>query len=217
MGANAPHPAIRKFTYLLDATASAKQPDSGTSAECFIERRFPVQEPAIEILDSYRTMAISTLRPDGWPQTTIVGYANQGLTLYFLIFRSSQKLANIRRDKRISIAVGGEPKDLGQLRAVYAAAHATEITDERERTFAWALLQSRHPTLTDFDLPERTEAAMIKATCQFVSILDFRKGPGHIEELSIADEGTPRQETRTEPWGLAAVRPGLMRPKHVSS
>jgi nitroimidazol reductase NimA-like FMN-containing flavoprotein (pyridoxamine 5'-phosphate oxidase superfamily) len=181
------------------------------------EVELPVQEPAIEILNSYRTMAISTLRPDGWPQTTIVGYVNEGLTLYFLIFRSSQKLANIRRDKRISIAVGGEPKELDQLTAVYAAAHATELTDDRERAQAWSLLQSRHPNLANFDLPERTDAAMIKATCQFVSVLDFRKGPGHIDEMSIADKGTPRHETRTEQWGVTAVRPGLIRPRRISS
>lgn len=172
-----------------------------------------MQVNAIEILDSHRTMAISTLRPDGWPQTTIVGYANGGLTLYFLIFRSSQKLANIRRDKRISIAVGGEPKDLNELTAVYAAAHASEVTDPRERAFAWALLQSRHPNLAGFKLPERTEAAMIKATLQFVSVLDYRRGPGHIEDLSVGDEGAARHGTRTEQWGSATVTPGLRRSK----
>src|SRR5689334_16606439 len=103
-----------------------------------------MQDNAIEILDSHRTMAISTLRPDGWPQTTIVGYANEGLTLYFLIFRSSQKLGNIRRDNRISIAVGGEPRNLDQLTAVYAAAHAIEMKDPDQRERAWNLLQARH-------------------------------------------------------------------------
>ena len=53
------------------------------------------QDDAIRILDTHRSMAFSTVRPDGWPQTTIVGYANVGLPIYFLIFRSSQKFANI--------------------------------------------------------------------------------------------------------------------------
>jgi nitroimidazol reductase NimA-like FMN-containing flavoprotein (pyridoxamine 5'-phosphate oxidase superfamily) len=172
-----------------------------------------MQESAIEILDSYRVMAISTLRADGWPQTTIVGYANEGLTLYFLIFRTSQKLANIRRDRRISIAVGGEPKELDQLTAVYAAAHALEVKDSSERGRAWDLLQSRHPNLIDFDLPEPTEAAMIRVTCQFLSVLDYRKGRGHVEEISMSDKDVTRQPARTEPWGSAAVRPGLLRPK----
>ena len=170
-------------------------------------------EPAIEILDSHQTMAVSTLRPDGWPQTTIVGYANEGLTLYFLVFRTSQKLANIRRDKRISIAVGGEPKELDQLTAVYAAAHASEITDPKERAHAWAVLESRHSNLAALELPERTEAAMIKAKCQFVSVLDYRKGAGHIDELSIEQGGTARRDVRTDKWGSAAVKPGLARPR----
>lgn len=34
-------------------------------------------QPAIEILDSQGIMSISTLRPDGWPPTTVVGYANE--------------------------------------------------------------------------------------------------------------------------------------------
>jgi nitroimidazol reductase NimA-like FMN-containing flavoprotein (pyridoxamine 5'-phosphate oxidase superfamily) len=172
-----------------------------------------MQHPAVEILDSYRTMAISTLRPDGWPQTTIVGYANEGLTLYFLIFRTSQKLANIRRDKRISIAVGGESQELSELTAVYAAAHASEITDPAERARAWALLESRHPNLAAFELPDRTDAAMMKGACQFVSVLDYRKGAGHIDELSMAGGGPATRDVRTEDWGSAAVKPGLARPK----
>lgn len=172
-----------------------------------------MEESAIGILNSHRTMAISTLRADGWPQTTIVGYANEDLTLYFLIFRSSQKLANIRRDRRISIAVGGEPEEVDQLTAVYAAAHASEVTDPEMRAHAWSLLQARHPNLVDFELPERTEAAMMKATLRFVSVLDYRKGLGHIEEMSIGDDGAPRSGARTEKWGSTAVKPGLMRPK----
>lgn len=171
-----------------------------------------MQIAAIDILDAHRIMAVSTLRSDGWPQTTFVGYVNEGLTLYFLIFRTSQKLANIRRDKRISIAVGGEPKEVDELTAVYAAAHASELVDPKERNRAWDLLQSRHPNLVDFELPERTEAAMIKAICQFVSVLDYRKGPGHVEEHSIGEESAERR-VRTEQWGSAAVRPGLLRAK----
>lgn len=176
-----------------------------------------VQERAVEILNSYRTMAISTLRPDGWPQTTIVGYVNDGLSLYFLIFRLSQKLANIRRDRRISIAVGGEPKELDQLTAVYASAHASEVTNPEERSRAWSLLQSRHQNLMDFELPERTEAAMMKATCQNLSVLDYRRGLGHVDELSINDKGTERLDARTEQWGSATVKPGMLRRKNSAA
>lgn len=174
-------------------------------------------DTAIEILNSHRLMAISTLRPDGWPQTTIVGYANEGLTLYFLIFRSSQKLANIRQDRRISFAVGGHSKNLSQATAVYAAAHASELTKSSERTHAWRVLVSRHPNLKDFELPDRTEAAMIKAECKHVSVVDYRKGMGHTEDLSISHgETVEKHEARTDEWGAVAVKPALLGGKKPS-
>ena len=65
-----------------------------------------MEQPALQILGENRIMSIATVRPDGWPQTTIVGYANEGWSLYFLIYRDSQKFGNISRDNRVSISVG---------------------------------------------------------------------------------------------------------------
>ena len=36
-----------------------------------------MEQPAIGILNSNRIMTIATVRPDGWPQATIVGYATK--------------------------------------------------------------------------------------------------------------------------------------------
>ena len=144
-------------------------------------------QPAIEILDSHRQMAISSVRPDGWPQTTIVGYANDGWTLYFLIFRGSQKFANISRDDRVSIAVSSDAGSLGQIKAVYAGAQASEVTDDGERERAWQLLAQRHPNLEDFGVPSDAETALMRATCKHVSVLDYSKGIGHAEALTVPD------------------------------
>lgn len=148
-------------------------------------------QPAIEIVNAHRMMAISTVRPDGWPQTTIVGYANQGWTIYFAIFRSSQKFANIQRDDRVSIAISSEPRSLGQIKAVYAGAHASEVTDPQERNLAWRFLTERHPNLADFGPPDRSDEALMRATCKYVSALDYSKGIGHTEELVVADKEQP--------------------------
>lgn len=144
-----------------------------------------VEENAIRILDTHRIMAISTVRPDGWPQTTIVGYANVGLAVYFLISRSSQKFANIQHDDRASIAVGDEPRDIRQLEAMFAAGHASEITDPDEREPVWRLLVQRHPNLADFELPAESEAAMMRVACQYISVLDYSRGFGHSENLAV--------------------------------
>jgi len=144
-----------------------------------------MDDVAVEILSSKRTMSISTVRPDGWPQTTIVGYANDGLTIYFMIFRASQKFANIVRDDRISIAVGDEPPDIHLARAVFAAAHALEVTNPDDRNHAWRLLVQRHPNLAGREMPDPTVAAIMCAPCQHVSVLDYTKGLGYTEELAV--------------------------------
>lgn len=146
-------------------------------------------QPAIEILDNQRMMAISTVRPDGWPQTTIVGYANEGWRIYFAIFRSSQKFANIQRDDRVSIAVTSEPHSLGEIKAVYAGAHAAEVLDEKERLLAWQLLTERHPNLADFGPPGMSDEALMRADCKYVSMLDYSKGIGHTEALTVGENG----------------------------
>ena len=141
----------------------------------------------IAILDAHRIMAVSTIRGDGWPQTTIVGYANDGLTLYFMILRSSQKFANIQRDNRVSIAIGQEPVDLRQAKAVFAGATAEEVTDPAERKDAWNLLKERHPNLDAFELPDNENAAVMRASCRYISIVDYTKGVGHSEEFAAED------------------------------
>ncbi|MEO8175483.1 MAG: pyridoxamine 5'-phosphate oxidase family protein [Sphingomicrobium sp.] len=137
-----------------------------------------MEDTAIRILDTHRIMAISTVRPDGWPQTTIVGYANEGLAVYFLIFRASQKFANIARDDRVSIAIREEQRDLRNLKAVYAGGHAAEVTDPGQRAQAWDLLTRRHPNLANFDLPGTAETALMRTKCKYLSIVDYSKGLG---------------------------------------
>ncbi len=131
--------------------------------------------------------AVSTVRPDGWPQTTIVGYANEGWAVYFLIFRSSQKFTNIQNDDRISIAVSGDPNYLSDIKAVYAGAHASEVTDPSERKLAWSLLVQRHPNLADFGLPDQDDTALMRADCKYVSLLDYSQGIGHTEAITVGE------------------------------
>jgi hypothetical protein len=165
-----------------------------------------LEHTAVKILNSHRIMSISTVRPDGWPQTTIVGYANEGFGIFFMIFRSSQKFANIQRDDRISIAVAAEPAHLSDLKAVYAGAHASEITDPKQHEEAWRLLLQRHSNLAGFQLPDAGEAAFMRASGKYVSVLDFSQGLGHQETLSIGtDDHAIKESSRTDDWGLAAA------------
>ncbi len=152
-----------------------------------------MEHTALKILDTHRIMSISTVRPDGWPQTTIVGYANTGFEIFFMIFRASQKFANIQLDGRVSIAIASEPVELSELKAVYAGANAVEITGAKERNEVWRLLTQRHPNLSGFKIPGAGETAFMRANCKYVSVLDYSQGLGHKEQLTIGDDGVPIQ------------------------
>ncbi len=161
-----------------------------------------MEHDAVKILNRHRIMAISTVRPDGWPQTTIVGYVNRGFDLYFLIFRSSQKYANIQKDPRISVAVASEPAEMEELQAVYAGARAEEITDDKQRAEAWKRLMERHSNLAGFKMPDASEAVFMRARCHYVSLLDYAQGLGHREQLVIGGEGEAVAAEKTkEEWG----------------
>jgi hypothetical protein len=158
-----------------EAVSSCKPPLPDTGAV----------EAAISVLDSNRIMAISTVRPDGWPQTTIVGYANVGLLVYFMILPSSQKFANLQLDDRVSMAIGQEPEVLKEAKALFAGANAVEVTDAAERKEAWIALRNRHPNLFEFELPDRAESAVMSARCKHLSVLDYTKGLGHTETFTV--------------------------------
>jgi nitroimidazol reductase NimA-like FMN-containing flavoprotein (pyridoxamine 5'-phosphate oxidase superfamily) len=166
-----------------------------------------VEDKAVRILDAHRVMSIATVRPDGWPQNTVVGYANDGLLVYFLISRASQKFANIQKDDRVAIAVAKEPDDVRHIRAVFAGAQASEVTDSKQREHAWKLLGERHPNLADFELPDSAQAAMMRAMCKYISVLDFTEGLGHADEMTVGAGIAMMEPARTDDWGLKGLKP----------
>lgn len=145
---------------------------------------------AVRILNENLTMAISTVRLDGWPQVTIVGYANDGFDVIFSIFRESQKFANIAHDDRVAIAVAPEEADFRKVRAVYAGGHARELVTEDERKAAWIKLMARHPVLAGTPIPGFEQATFMRMRCKYVSVLDYSQGVGHREEFVVEDDGS---------------------------
>jgi len=163
-----------------------------------------MEKRAIKLLDAHRLMTLATLRADGWPQATMVSYANEGLLLYFLISRSSQKMANILRDSRVAITVGRDYPDPNEIKGLSIAAIASEVTDGDQRERAWKLLLERHPEFGAFAKPDLATAAIMRAACRMVTLIDYSKGFGHADTITIAGADiVGMQPARPDNWGLA--------------
>ncbi|HWA88772.1 MAG TPA: pyridoxamine 5'-phosphate oxidase family protein [Rhizomicrobium sp.] len=135
----------------------------------------------VALLGAHRILTLATLRPDGWPQATIVGYANDGLRVYFMISRQSQKWTNLVRDPRVSIAIGADTKDPMAIDGLSMAARAVEVTDPGELGRARAAMLARYPEYAAWPESEILPMAMMRATPEIVSVLDYSKGFGHTE------------------------------------
>ncbi|MGA7324152.1 MAG: pyridoxamine 5'-phosphate oxidase family protein [Rhodomicrobium sp.] len=96
------------------------------------------------LLDQHRIMTIATLRPDGWPQATTVGYVNEGLTLYFLCGLDSQKAANLARDDRVSLTIDHDTPQIMEITGLSMAAHAKAVTDRVEASKVLSMLPSKY-------------------------------------------------------------------------
>jgi nitroimidazol reductase NimA-like FMN-containing flavoprotein (pyridoxamine 5'-phosphate oxidase superfamily) len=99
----------------------------------------------LALLDAHRIMTIATLRPDGWPQATTVGYVNEGLKLWFLCGLQSQKAHNLARDNRVSITVDHDTPDLLSITGLSMAARAHRVTDRAEAEKVIRMLPLKYP------------------------------------------------------------------------
>jgi general stress protein 26 len=81
----------------------------------------------IDLLAHHNVMMLATVRPDGFPQATIVYYVNDGLVLYFATDPTSQKVSNIQLNKKVSVAIADEIDNSYKLRALSLSGIAERI------------------------------------------------------------------------------------------
>jgi nitroimidazol reductase NimA-like FMN-containing flavoprotein (pyridoxamine 5'-phosphate oxidase superfamily) len=140
-----------------------------------------LQAKILALLDEHRVMTVATLRPDGWPQATTVGYGNDGMTIYFLCGLGSQKAANIDRDDRVSATIDHDTDNVMAIDGLSMAAHARPVTDPAEARRALALIVGKYAPQPDFplDMPAPDQVRLFRLEPKVISVLDYSKGFAH--------------------------------------
>jgi nitroimidazol reductase NimA-like FMN-containing flavoprotein (pyridoxamine 5'-phosphate oxidase superfamily) len=146
-----------------------------------------VKKTILSLLDEHRIMTVATLRPDGWPQATTVGYVNEGLTLYFLCGLESQKAANLAKDDRVSLTIDHDTSDLMGITGLSMAARAHAVTDREEAEKVLRMLPLKYPKDTKLPGPMPTvdQVRIFRLTPMVISILDYTKGFGHTDLVLV--------------------------------
>ncbi len=141
-----------------------------------------IRKKILTLLDQHRIMTIATLRPDGWPQATTVGDANEGLTLYFLCGRDSQKAANLARDDRVSLTIDHDTSQVMEITGLSMAAHAL-VLDQAEANKVLRMLPLKYPEQANLPgpMPTAEQVRIFRVTSTVISVLDYSKGFGYTD------------------------------------
>ena len=144
-----------------------------------------LKKKILELLDEHRIMTIATLRPDGWPQATTVGYVNEGMRLWFLCGLESQKAQNLARDNRVSITIDHDTSDILAITGLSMAARALRVTDRAEAEKVIRMLPLKYadapPSTAGMQMPTPDEVALFRVEPEIISVLDYTKGFAHTD------------------------------------
>lgn len=135
----------------------------------------------LKLLDEHRIMTLATLRQDGWPQATTVGYVSEGLTLWFLCGLDSQKAHNLAHDARVSLTIDHDTPDLMAITGLSMAARAQLVTDRAEAENVLRMLPLKYPNSSPLPMPMPgpDDVRIFRLTPVVVSVLDYSLGFGH--------------------------------------
>lgn len=162
-------------------------------------------ETITRILSRCMDMTVATVRPDGAPQATVVSYAHDGLTIYFGCGADSQKARNIAHESRVSLTMTEPYADWLKIKGLSIAATATEVTSPGEMTAVGKLMFARFPEVATIPHEEVGAAKLFRLRPTIVSILDYSKGFGHTETVTIgADDIAESSGTMRHHWVVAA-------------
>jgi len=139
------------------------------------------------LLAEHDSLTLATLRRDGYPQATTVGYVNDGLTLYVGVGADSQKAANIARDPRISLTVDRDYEDWGRIQGLSMGGRAELVADDAEIRTALGLMEDKFPQIRELlgPDPDLSEMVLLRITPEVISVLDYTQGFGHTELVTV--------------------------------
>lgn len=146
----------------------------------------PSKEFVLRVIDTARDLTLATVRDDGYPQATTVSFAHDGMTLYVGIGQHSQKAHNIRRNNKVSLAISLPYQEWNEIRGLSMSATAEVLEDREQIERAKQCLMQRFPQAAEWAAGDRaSEIAFLRITPHVISVLDYTKGFGHTEQVTV--------------------------------
>ena len=144
-----------------------------------------LREEILSVLKGASDMTIATIRPDGYPQATMVSYVSDGLTIYFGCAAESQKAQNIAYSDKVSLTVTLPYFNWEEIRGLSIGGTAMPVTDPNEINRVSELMLRKFPQILRYALAGEKGLFLVRVTPEVVSLLDYRKGFGHTDLVKL--------------------------------
>jgi nitroimidazol reductase NimA-like FMN-containing flavoprotein (pyridoxamine 5'-phosphate oxidase superfamily) len=152
-----------------------------------------LRDKILALLDEHRILSLATLRPDGWPQATTVGYVNDGMEIYFMCAKDSQKAQNMASDNRVSLTIDHDTPNPMAIHGLSMAARAVPVTDKATlMKVLLELLPKKYPEYGPMmSQADMSQMMAFRLVPKVISVLDYSKGFGHSDLVQVAPESEP--------------------------
>ena len=88
----------------------------------------------LALLEAHDILTLATIREDGYPQATTVGYVNEGLTIYIGTFPQAQKVTNIQHCPKVSLTIDRDYEDWSQIQGLSMGEQRKSLRTLRKST-----------------------------------------------------------------------------------
>lgn len=141
----------------------------------------------LKVLRSQHLMMLATIRPDGYPQATTLNYISEDLTVYFATDAASQKVANIKLNDKVSLAIASQTEDFNKLSGLSMAGTASRIVDREQADHLAVRLFCAIPQSRRFVPEDARQLAVFAITPIAISLIDYASGFGKSYLLELPD------------------------------
>lgn len=157
----------------------------------------------LKLLNHQTLMTLATNSPDGQPHISTLGYANDGLNIYFVTARDSEKRGNLLADSRAAVAVRGRAEE-GEAIGISVEGRVQAVENQAEIETLYRQIQTRTPDQAPF-APGHQDAVVFKLVPHAIKAVAVVDGHSRAQTFTIGDVEAATRGLAYEPSAIARL------------
>ena len=144
-----------------------------------------IKKKVIAFMSDHNICTFATIREDGFPQANTVTYANDGINIFFVTARASQKVKNIKFSNKVSLTIDEYYPDwskMNKIKGISMGGNAEVLTNKEEIDKAMGLLLKKFPFYANFPA---MDMVVVRVIPKIIHFLDYAVAFGHQDVLKV--------------------------------